>query len=85
MLERAPDEISLLDVIEAVDGPLSAGLPMNVGFSGESTARLRDVLCRVTRATREQLAAVKLTHLIADGPARGQPAEAPISHKTAPV
>src|SRR3954470_15915458 len=30
-LERKPEDISLLDVIEAIDGPLSATLPGNDG------------------------------------------------------
>ena len=64
MLDRRPDEISLLDVIEAVDGPVAAGLPVNVHFPGESGGRLRGTLRKIAETTRQQLAAVKLTHLV---------------------
>jgi len=76
LLHRQPEQISLLDVIEAIDGPLSEGLPINVSFPGESSARLRDTLHKIAQTTREQLAAVKLTHLMdLPGPALG-PGEA---------
>jgi len=65
-LQRDAKDISLLDLIEAVDGPLSAGLPANVGLPEESRLRLRDTLQRIANTTRQQLAAVKLTHLIQD-------------------
>jgi len=64
MLQRDAAEISLLDLIEAVDGPVSAGLPINVTLPEQSRARLRDTLHRITDSTREQLATVKLTHLM---------------------
>ncbi len=64
MLERSPNDISLLDVIEAIDGPLTAGLPMNVNFPEPSGDRLQETLCQIADTTRRQLAAVKLTHLM---------------------
>ncbi len=63
-LERRPEEISLLEVIEAVDGPLSAGLPLNVNFPHQSDELLRDTLRKIAHTTRQQLAAVKLSHLM---------------------
>ena len=69
MLERDPEDISLLDVIEAVDGPLPAGMPINVTFPEQSALRLRKTLQEVNDATRRQLAVVKLTHLM-DAPVR---------------
>ena len=74
MLERDPDEISLLDVIEAVDGPLSAGLPSKANFPEHSGELLKDTLQKIAETTRRQLAAVKLTHLLAV-PAAAGPAE----------
>lgn len=65
MLERSPRDISLLDVIEAIDGPLTGGLPMNVSFPEPSGNRLQETLRQIADATRRQLAAVKLTHLMA--------------------
>ncbi len=63
-LERHPDDISLLDMIEAIDGPLAAGMPVNVAFPEESGYVLRDTLRKIVDTTRRQLAAVKLTHLM---------------------
>jgi len=64
MLERDPAEISLLQVIEAVDGPVSAGLPINVTLPEQSRSRLQETLRRITDTTRDQLGAVKLTDLM---------------------
>lgn len=64
-LDRPPQEISLLDVIEAIDGPLCAALPSLEGgepSSGES--KLRAALEQVATSSRRQLAAVKLSDLV---------------------
>ena len=71
-LERAPEDISLLEVIEAIDGPMVCGLPIGDGLPGGSHARLQEVLRDVTNQTRQQLAAITLAHLLQE-PA-GQPA-----------
>jgi Rrf2 family protein len=64
-LERKPDEISLLDVIEAIDGPLSATLPSNNGNELSSVdLRLREALEKVTNNSRRQLQAIKLSDLL---------------------
>src|ERR1044071_8151584 len=47
-LERKPEEISLLDVIEAIDGPLSAALPVGEGPPSPHEARLREALDQIT-------------------------------------
>ena len=41
-LERKPADISLLEVIEAVDGPLISGAPVAEGLPHESQMRLRE-------------------------------------------
>lgn len=64
MLERPADEISLLEVIEAVEGPLTAGVPLRATFPGSAGDRLHTVLRRVTDETRKQLQAVKLSDLL---------------------
>jgi Rrf2 family protein len=64
-LERHPADISLLELIEAVEGPLPAGLPVNSSFPEYSGGVLRKALHRIGDATRQQLAAVKLTDLLA--------------------
>jgi len=63
-LERQPEEISLLDLVEAIDGPLAAGMPSNVMFPEDSGVMLRETLTRIVDNTREQLAAIRLTHLL---------------------
>lgn len=63
-LERSPQEISLLEVIEAIDGPLKSSLPLNDGLPEETAARLRDVLNRVTERARRDLQEIKLVHLL---------------------
>jgi Rrf2 family transcriptional regulator, cysteine metabolism repressor len=65
-LDRHPADISLLEVIEAVEGPLAAGLPANSGFPEYSSSVLRRALGRIGEATRQQLAAVRLTDLLAE-------------------
>jgi Rrf2 family transcriptional regulator, cysteine metabolism repressor len=65
-LERKPQEISLLDVIEAIDGPLNSDLPMGDGSIGGYEAKLRKSLDQVTTTVRRQLGAIKLSDLMRD-------------------
>jgi Rrf2 family protein len=62
-LDRPLNEISLLDVIEAVDGPLEACHPPCEGLSPESRRQLSSALQKVTTASRQQLADIKLSVL----------------------
>ncbi len=64
-LGRRPEEITLLDVIEAVEGPLSPGLALRGRFPPEIGDRLYLALEGVTQTARQQLRAVKLTDLMA--------------------
>lgn len=66
MLGRPVKEISLLDVIEAIDGPLIPVLPAGGGLHAQSRAKLKRVLAAVTAKTRHELEAVKLSHLLPD-------------------
>jgi len=63
-LLRRPQETSLLDLVEAVEGPLRVELPEDAGLSGECQARLRESLGQITDHLRRQLHAVKLSYLI---------------------
>ncbi len=63
MLDRRPEEISLLEVVEAVDGPMSACLPLKGSFPHPAGERLYGVLRDVTDETRRKLDAVKLSDL----------------------
>jgi Rrf2 family protein len=62
-LERPPAEISLLDVIEAIDGPLNSALPPGEGLISCET-RLCQALENVTRVSRQQLQSIKLADLM---------------------
>lgn len=64
MLGRQADEISLLDMIEAVDGPLGAALPGKGAFPEESADRLQEALKRIAAQVRSQLASIKLSDLM---------------------
>ncbi len=63
-LERSPQDISLLEVIEAIDGPLEATLPAGDADPTGYHVRLREVLEQVAENVRTQLQAVKLSDLL---------------------
>jgi len=64
---REPGDVSLLEVIEAIDGPLVSALPTCDGMPAKSKSRLKSALAEVTKATRRDLAAVKLADLMPIG------------------
>ncbi|MEN6495846.1 MAG: Rrf2 family transcriptional regulator [Thermoguttaceae bacterium] len=74
MLGRQADEISLLDMIEAVDGPLGAALPGKGAFPEESADRLQEALKRIAAQVRSQLASIKLSDLMNRPSRSGEPA-----------
>ncbi len=51
-LERSPEEISLLEVIEAIDGPLSTNIPATEGAALPHEERLRAALDQITSTAR---------------------------------
>ena len=63
-LAQRPDEISLLAVIEAVEGPMVAALPAKDNLPHPVGERLLDVLRTVTETVRRELDAVKLSDLV---------------------
>jgi Rrf2 family protein len=63
-LDRNPEEISLLDIIEAVDGPMNMKLPFADGIPNECQTRLRDALHSIASTSRSQLQEVKIAHLV---------------------
>lgn len=69
-LARKPSEISLLDVIEAIEGPLTTVLPVEASLPDASHSRLTAALDQVAASQRKQLAAIKLSELLPDAPAR---------------
>ncbi|MHC4398124.1 MAG: RrF2 family transcriptional regulator [Planctomycetota bacterium] len=69
-LERSPTDVSLLEVIEAIEGPLVVTLPTSEGLPSESKARLRDALSQLTTEARRRLEAVTLASLLPRPPRR---------------
>lgn len=63
-LDRSPEDISLLELIEAIDGPMNPTLPVNEGFSPESKLKLESAMSEVTARARRELDAVKLADLL---------------------
>ena len=71
-LTQRPDEISLLDVIEAVEGPIVAALPTKDKFPDQTGKRLFDVLQGIADNARRELQGVKISDLVASHEA-GEP------------
>lgn len=63
-LVRSPDDISLLEVIEAIEGPLDSKLPVASGDEDATQHNLREALQQVTEMARRQLQSIKISHLI---------------------
>jgi Rrf2 family protein len=63
-LDRHPEDISLLELIEAIDGPMNATLPVNEGLAPESKMKLETAMSGVTARARLELEAVKLADLL---------------------
>jgi Rrf2 family protein len=64
LLERAPGEISLLEVIEAVEGPLVIALPMVDGLPARSKEFLKQALSDLTAEARLELGDITLDQLL---------------------
>jgi Rrf2 family transcriptional regulator, cysteine metabolism repressor len=63
-LVRPADQISLLEVIEAIEGPYDSALEVGEGLPEDSQLKLQDALGHVTSTTRRQLEAIKLSQLL---------------------
>lgn len=64
MLIRSPEEISLLDVIEAIEGPLDSKLPLPADPEDFTQQNLQKALQEVTATARKQLESIKISQLI---------------------
>ena len=69
-LVKPANEISLLEVIEAIEGPYDSNLEVGEGLPQDSQNKLRRALEDVTTTTRGQLEAIKLSALLKPPPAR---------------
>ncbi len=67
MLARAPTEVSLRDIIEAVDGPITGGLPVNISLPEPTDARVRSALETIAANVRSQLGEITLDVLLEAG------------------
>jgi Rrf2 family protein len=63
-LVRPADEISLLEVIEAIEGPYDSKTAVSEALPSDSQEQLRAALNQVTTTTRKQLEAIKLSQLL---------------------
>lgn len=70
-LTRPPEQVSLLELIEAIEGPLDGNPTPMDGMPVDSQERLRSALGMVTSTSRKQLEAIKLSQLL-DPPGRSK-------------
>jgi Rrf2 family protein len=63
-LDRDPREISLLEVIEAIDGPLTTELPLHDGLSEATYRRLLSTLGEANARFRKDLDRIKIADLL---------------------
>jgi Rrf2 family protein len=63
-LDRAPEEISLLEIIEAIEGPITPVIPVAQGLLAGSKAKLEGALTIITETARKELQSIKLAHLL---------------------
>jgi len=66
-LRRPSNEISVLDVIEAIEGPVNPKLPAGEGLSEASRKVMTAKLTELAATSREHLSDVKISDLLASG------------------
>jgi len=64
-LARPADRISLLEIIEAIDGKLAADVPLSASWSGFARSRIESVMQQVAADANSRLDSVKLASLLA--------------------
>lgn len=67
-LARPPEEISLMDIFEALDNPLLASVPPLEGLSDDVRQKLLAALNRVSAAARQELSKLSLADLLGRTP-----------------
>ncbi len=66
-LARAPRTISLLDIVEAVDGPIRGQVPAIDGDDDKLTRRLETVCTSTADLVRQRLGKVRISDLVGKG------------------
>lgn len=69
-LARAPKDITMLEILEAVDGPIRGQAPLSIETQGHQTAvdqRLEQICNQAADVLRKQLDKVRLQDLVAAG------------------
>ncbi len=66
-LAKAPKDISLLDIVEAVDGPIQANIPFEGKDSRGLEEQLQAVCAQVADNVRRQFQKVRLANLVEKG------------------
>jgi Rrf2 family protein len=64
MLLKKPHDISVLDIVEAIDGPVDAGLSAVESLPDHSRKSLEEALGQIAKGTRDRLGALKLAQLL---------------------
>ncbi len=80
-LRQSPAEISLLNIIEAVDGPMVSSLPVAEGLHEKSRRKLEELLDQVNDEARTRLAAIRLSDLTCGHRATADAARDPMSFR----
>jgi Rrf2 family protein len=62
-LDRSLEAVSLLDIIKAIEGPITGGIPSTEGLLDEAQDRLGAAMSVVTEIVRRELTAIKLSQL----------------------
>ncbi|MGY8768768.1 MAG: RrF2 family transcriptional regulator [Pirellulales bacterium] len=63
-LVRPATEISLLDIIEAIDGPMDTHLPLEGKINDTFKGNLQEAISGVTDSAKKQLSEIKISQLI---------------------
>ena len=63
-LQRRPQDITMLDLLEAIEGPLTASVPSNGSLSDYTLAKLQKTLDDVTASKRQELSQITLADLV---------------------
>ncbi len=64
MLNRPANEITLLQIIEAIDGPIASGLPTKISLPAKTDQQVRAALDGITEDVRARLAKTKMSDLL---------------------